>query len=419
MERNDQLRAAREAVPSPRVAGTAMSRQELADAVNSWLGVHSDRHGVVDEHYVARLERGKIRWPNADYRAAFAAVLHRSQAELGFRPSAANRRPVRCAPAPPLREPPAEEPPAEAEVVAIRAMASAFTSADRKVGGGLLYGQVVRYLNAEIGPRLLDVGGSVGSGLFAAASSVTEIAGWMAHDGGKDHAARRHFESAFRLASVADHDALAANVCASMSHLAGQLGESVDAVRIAEAGLERTACTTGTTRLTARLHAMRARGLAMRGDGRESVAALGNAERTLSSADGEGAAAWISGFDEASLAGEVALCLRRLGDLPGAQRHAERVIELRSGDRVRSRAFGKLTLARVLADSGRLEEAAVIGTELCRVATSLTSARVRARLDRLGDVLRPHAAVPEVAEFLTCLTATPVTTAEEGARWPV
>jgi transcriptional regulator with XRE-family HTH domain len=56
-----------------------MSRPELADAVNAWLVARTDRHAMVDEHYVARLERGKIRWPNADYRAAFAAVLDRPE----------------------------------------------------------------------------------------------------------------------------------------------------------------------------------------------------------------------------------------------------------------------------------------------------------------------------------------------------
>ncbi|SFB50408.1 hypothetical protein SAMN05216266_114183 [Amycolatopsis marina] len=97
-EPNDQLRAAREATPSPRVPGAGMSRPELADAVNAWLVAHTSRHAVVDEHYVARLERGKIRWPNTDYRSAFAAVLHRPEAALGFRPSSAHRQPIRRLP---------------------------------------------------------------------------------------------------------------------------------------------------------------------------------------------------------------------------------------------------------------------------------------------------------------------------------
>jgi transcriptional regulator with XRE-family HTH domain len=97
-EPNHQLRAAREAAPSPCVPGAGMSRPELADAVNAWLVARTHRHALVDEHYVARLERGKIRWPNADYRAAFAAVLNRPESALGFRPSSANRSPIRPLP---------------------------------------------------------------------------------------------------------------------------------------------------------------------------------------------------------------------------------------------------------------------------------------------------------------------------------
>jgi hypothetical protein len=298
-------------------------------------------------------------------------------------------------------------------------MSHAFQTADRKVGGGLLYGQVVRYLSAEIGPRLLDADSPAGSGLFAAASSVTEIAGWMSHDGGDDTTARRHFERAYRLAAAADDAPLAANLCASMSHLAGQLGQATDAVRIAETGLHRASGAPGSTRLRARLHAMRARGLAMPGESSSSVAALTAAETTLAGTGNEVPADWIAGFDEASLASETALCLRQLRDLPGAQRQAERVIALRSGDRVRSRAFGQLTLAGVLADSGRVDEAAVIGLELCRVAGSLASARVRSRLDQLGAGLRPYAAVSEVAEFLACLASLSSQRRTEDRAWPV
>jgi hypothetical protein len=297
-------------------------------------------------------------------------------------------------------------------------MADSFQAADRRVGGGQMYGTVVRYLRTEIGPRLVDATGSAEAGLFAAACSLTHIAGWYAHDSGDDAAARNHFGRAYRLASAAENVALAGNVCASMSHLAGQLDQPADAVRIAGVGLDRTAAVPGTLGLSARLHAMRARGLAAHGDRHACTAALDSAERALAAGHDEAPAEWIAGFDEASLASEAALCLRQLGDLAGAERHAQRVIELRVGDRVRSRAFGKLILAGVLVDAGRVDEAAAIGTELCAIAGQLTSARVRARLDRLGAVLRYHAASPAVASFLDALASiTPQAAVDSG--WPV
>ncbi|MFL6122893.1 hypothetical protein [Actinophytocola sp.] len=404
-----------------------MSRSELAEAANRWLTAHTDRPGILDDAYVARLERGRIRWPNVDYRSAFRAVLGAlSDAELGFRPTGANRRPVRPLwdeqPTGPSTRPTgfsrdhSERP---VDVTAVRAMATAFQVADRQVGGGVLYAQVLRYLNTEIGPRLVNGHGSAETALFAAACSMTEIAGWMAHDGGNDNAARNHFGQAYRLASAADHAPLAGNVCASMSHLAGQLNQPADAVRIAGAGLKRVTGAPGTTRLVARLHTMRARGLAAQGDRHACGAALTEAEHVLATARDEEPAEWIAGFDEASLANEAALCLRQLGDLRGAEQQAKLVIRLRVGDRVRSRAFGQLTLAGVLVDAGRVDEAATIGTELCTVAGSLTSARVRARLDRLGAALRPHAAVPEVAAFLDALASITPQTDTTDTGWPV
>lgn len=73
------------------------------------------------------------------------------------------------------------------DVVAVRTMAQALQAADRQIGGGRLYPSVLRYLHAEIAPALVDPRGDDRSGeLFAAAASLTEMAGWMAHDGGQD-----------------------------------------------------------------------------------------------------------------------------------------------------------------------------------------------------------------------------------------
>jgi hypothetical protein len=89
---------------------------------------------------------------------------------------------------------------------------------------------------------------------------------------------------------------------------------------------------------------------------------------------------------------------------------------------VRSRAFGQLTLARVLVDAGRPDEAAAVGREVCSIAQSLTSARVRARLDSLGGILAARKESPDVAAFLSELDS--LRSPEEfpladGASWPV
>jgi hypothetical protein len=288
-------------------------------------------------------------------------------------------------------------------VLAMRAMSEAFRTADRRVGGGALYGSVVRYLTHELAPQLLvSTGGAEEKEVFAAAASLTEAAGWMAHDSGDDGRARAHFIRALSLASTAGTAPLMGNVYASMSHLASQAGQYVEAARLAGSGLQHAVVEEGTSRLEARLHAMHAHSLAGLSHESGCRRALDRAEGALA-LDGAHAAKWVSHFDSGSLAGEAAVCLRRFGSLDEAERQARRAIELRPGDRVRSRALGQLTLAHVLADSGRIDEAASLGVAVCETARSLTSTRVVHRLESLRHVLSDHLPLASVACFLEAL----------------
>jgi transcriptional regulator with XRE-family HTH domain len=221
-------------------------------------------------------------------------------------------------------------------IATIRAMSESFQVANRKLGGGLLYHSVLRYIKLEIAPSLLDPPRDcLSSELFSAAASLTEVAGWMAHDGGNDDKSQRHFNQAYHLAVAAENPVLSANVCASLSHLAVQHGQAEDAARIAAAGLARVTRIEGTEQLVARLYAMCARAAAMQNLAKECHLALGAARDALCSCGGSTRAGWIAAFDEASLAGESAHCFYSLGALAEAENQARKVIEFRRiGDRV-------------------------------------------------------------------------------------
>jgi tetratricopeptide (TPR) repeat protein/transcriptional regulator with XRE-family HTH domain len=82
---NKRLRAARERTESWQHLGEGLSRRELAERVNAFLWERHRQRAVLDDNYVAKLERGTIRWPNARYREAFRAVLDvESDSDLGF-----------------------------------------------------------------------------------------------------------------------------------------------------------------------------------------------------------------------------------------------------------------------------------------------------------------------------------------------
>lgn len=67
-----------------------MSRGELAEAVCAWLWETTRTKYDLDGHYIAKLERGAVRWPGAAYRSGLRNVLNvASDNELGFAPPGA------------------------------------------------------------------------------------------------------------------------------------------------------------------------------------------------------------------------------------------------------------------------------------------------------------------------------------------
>jgi tetratricopeptide (TPR) repeat protein len=74
-------------------SGRVMSRQELAEAVNTYLwDVYQQRENL-DENHIGKLERGEHRWPGERRREAFRAVLHaEADSDLGFYITRGTRR---------------------------------------------------------------------------------------------------------------------------------------------------------------------------------------------------------------------------------------------------------------------------------------------------------------------------------------
>lgn len=271
---------------------------------------------------------------------------------------------------------------------------------DAQIGGAHLYATVTSYLRDHIAPRLFGGRGDEGAGVFTAATALTEMAGWMAHDAGHDDQAERHFARARDLSGVGDDSQLRVHVLASLAHLAAHRAHTDDAIGYAAQGQRELAAGPSHPELAARLWALQARGHAAAGRSRETRALLGRAETALQGAHGTAPSPWVSPFDAGSLAGDAARCLRLLGDLPAAQRHAQRVLELRPAGRTRSRAFGCLTLAGVLIERGELERACAVATDVLHTTGSLGSYLVNRQLHELRDQLHPHRASSCARSFL-------------------
>ncbi|MFH9964908.1 XRE family transcriptional regulator [Streptomyces mirabilis] len=283
------------------------------------------------------------------------------------------------------------------------AAVDAFREADRQTGGGRLYSAVTQHLRDRIGPRLVDTG--TGPHIFAAAAALTEMAGWMAHDSGRDEVAARHFTRALPLARTSGDAALAANVAASSSHLALQAGDPAAAAHWAQTGLDITQRGTRIPSLTARLHTMQARALAAAGQHAPAGRALAQAHAILdASAATRTTHPWVSPFDAAALASESALVHRDMGRYTDAMSHAKQAVSLREASRARSLALSRIALADLHLRRDDLDAAVSVGDELlATTAPTLGSVRVMHQLDGLRRQLEPRNGYQPVRDFLTRL----------------
>ncbi|HZU16175.1 MAG TPA: hypothetical protein VFD01_06190 [Candidatus Dormibacteraeota bacterium] len=272
----------------------------------------------------------------------------------------------------------------------------AFRVVDRRIGGGYLYTAVISYLKHHVGPRLLAGGRNV----FAIAASLTGMAGWMAHDAGRQRTAAMHFEQAGRLARAGGVEDLAGDIDAAQAHLALYLGKPADALAIAQRGRQHVSRAPRCSGLVARLLAMEACAAATLGRKTEALRLLHRSEVELSRS--EDPSPLVSPYDEASLASERARCLYLLGDHSAARQSAEHVLAIRPSDHVRSRAFAQLSLALIAMAGPRPDvvKASTIGMKVLHGSMALASARVVHQLDELRRLLMPHRAVREVADFL-------------------
>ncbi|WP_280454095.1 hypothetical protein [Nocardia brasiliensis] len=279
----------------------------------------------------------------------------------------------------------------------------AFRSADRERGGAHLYAEVITYLNTDVGPRMFTGDDSTGSTTFLAAAGLVEMAGWMAHDAGHDERSRRHLHRALDLSKLGGDPQFAVHVLSSLSHLELHRNQPIPALRHAYDAEMALSKVPGNPELAARVLAMQARGFAAQGRSREAYKLLDRAGQALDTTAAAPPSPWVSRFDYGALASEAARCARQLGDLRTAEQHARRIIELRPAQGTRSRAFGLLTLAAVLAEQGHPEQACAISSDVIAQTGTLASHLIVRHLQDLRQQLQPYRTSPSVTQFLECL----------------
>ncbi len=289
-----------------------------------------------------------------------------------------------------------------ADVEAVLATTAALVDLDRRWGSGHVRPVVVHYLNSVVGGLL---GGTyretVGRELFGAAARLTELAGYMAVDGGLPGLAQRYYIQALRLAQAAGDRGFGGYVLAAgMSHLAAELGNPREVIQLARAAQE-GAKGRITPRAEALFFAAEARGHAQLGD-QESCRRCASAALAAMDRTGEDSGddpAWIGHFDAAYLADELAHCHRDLDQGEAAQQRAAEALAGHPPTRARRRAIGLLLLATGQLQGGDLEHALHSAEEANTVLAGLRSGRAADYLSDFRNRLQPHQEEAVVRDF--------------------
>ncbi|MDQ2877105.1 MAG: XRE family transcriptional regulator [Actinomycetota bacterium] len=286
------------------------------------------------------------------------------------------------------------------DIARVRRSTALFAEADNRFGGAIARRSLIHLLGLDAAALLTGrYTDEVGRELFAAVAEASLLTAWTSYDCGLQGLAERYFVQSLRLAQAAGDRRLACSVMSAMSHQAtylGYLSEAVNLARAAHSGLRDQA----TPALTAQFLAMEARALARAGDTRGCHGALAAAERAFQVPEPGRDPEFISYFNEAELAAEVAHCFRDLGDARQAARHAA-IAAPSDGEYARSDFFVSMVLADALADQDDPEQACQAALGALSIGQALTSARCvtyvrefRQRLDRFGD----HPAVRDFTE---------------------
>ncbi|WP_202970563.1 helix-turn-helix domain-containing protein [Saccharothrix sp. ALI-22-I] len=428
---NEALRAARERTESPAHPGECLSRQELAELVNEYVYRHANRREGIDANYVGKVERGLIRWPNEDYRAAFRAVLGVSTDEaLGF--SNSRRRTVKVADMNRkqflrvagvsvglaalgsldafLEPSQATVPPTRigrTEVEQVHTAARVFKSWDAEHGGGLSRETVLAQLRWSA--RLLDstYPEILRPELFSAVAYLASVHGFMCFDAYAFDDSRRTLRFALACAEEAEDWGLRAEILSRMARQDIHTGHPDQGMTWIEYALVRADRVTPTTR--AMLHTVRGRALAKMGRRHEALRSVALADEFFADRQSDTDPKWLAYYDASQHAGDTAHALMDLS-LQGVKTDAAERFETAVSGHVsiaaRSRVLSQTKLATLHMATGDPREGVVIGNRALDAAASIRSNRVSDCLRELARYSRPHERIADVPDLRHRITNT-------------
>ncbi|WP_250290802.1 hypothetical protein [Frankia sp. CiP1_Cm_nod1] len=438
---NDLLRHARLRLDSMRSPGENISRQELADLVASWIFQEKDGRVVpIDDHYIGKLERGVVRWPQEDYRSALRAIFGaKTDSELGFyrrrraesvRPAGftENRRQALAAGAATLGLAAAGGPlpwmsssasamlgdaelrVGSEEVELLRSAAADLDAIDQRFGGDRLW----RSARAQLLwlHRLLDQGtytDGISQELHSITGQLTTSLGWFCYDAGRQTEARVYFSEALNTAMLAGDDALATRTLSNMARQSVDLGKAREAVRFARIAQAHAAEWSAPPRVAALLAIREAQGHARLGDDVSAGSAIKRAWTHFEHGSSQRDPDWTAFLNQAELTCLEGMCRLDLGQHNQSVKLLDRSAELQDIEHSRNRGMCLARLAYAALQNRDLDHTVAAAEESLRLVDGgMSSTRNMKQLVLVRNGLtlhRTHDPAREMAERLSLYTA--------------
>jgi tetratricopeptide (TPR) repeat protein len=285
------------------------------------------------------------------------------------------------------------------EVEAVRTMTTTLGNAASELGGGHARHLAVRYLTVDV-KRWLDgrYTDTTGRELFAAASELVHLIGWMARDEGNQGLSQKYHLHSYRLAAEAGENELAATALRGLADQAIDLGHIPTAVRLAEACEQRGRKLTNPKAL-AYYRNTYARAAAADGDHTAAAKLLTSAQAAIEHAPALPGQSWASHYSHGRWAHESAMIHARLGDLAAAEEHLHLALDIHGLDRKRTRAIVLADLGHVQLKRGNTETALATWNEFLDCADGVQSVRINDGLTNIAARLPSLPDSPAAAEL--------------------
>ncbi|HEX5116058.1 MAG TPA: helix-turn-helix domain-containing protein [Pseudonocardiaceae bacterium] len=418
-EPNQKLRAVRERTPSRLAPGDCLSRDELAEAVCAWLWNTTKVRYALDGHYIAKLERGTVRWPSAPYRSGLRHVLGAtSDVELGFDEHRRGRSPLQASI---IEHSKLQQERQDFELVTVESVnRKDFLKTTLGVGAGALLAQVVpnspnldlaeilsgptaHYRRMESAVPSDQLAPAVEAHLRLAShivqqrtptafayqvmSEIAGLAAWLAVDRGDTATARRRYADAIRCAERAHHPLLVSYMTASLGHFAvetGNPGAGLKIIRRASNLLDQT--TPNAAR--AWIESLCATAHAALGDPEQAIGSLRLAEALVEREGPELCWPWVFKFDGAKVARYQASAFGRMGNVRSATAAYQAAAPALTTPK--PRALAQIEHAHVLARSGDLTGGCDLAMAALDTARAYGSERIATRVREFRTSLPVH-----------------------------